>query len=127
MVINENNSWDMFHEILIRIHCVSCDTIMNLEFLVKPKVWQILKELLWGDRFEDDLKDKIRDIKLDDGLDFEMISERLVVERIVYRLRGEGGSPYLALTDYGQALAGRLSDLEEILAKQNADDNKSSK
>lgn len=100
---------------------------MILEFLVKPKVWRVLKELLWGDRFEDDLKDKIGDIKFDVELDFEMISERLVEERIVYRLRGEGGSPYLALTDYGQALAGRLSDLVEILAKQNVDDNMSSK
>ncbi|MHA1903405.1 MAG: hypothetical protein ACXADL_07160 [Candidatus Thorarchaeota archaeon] len=96
---------------------------MNLEFLVKPKVWLVLKELLWGDRFEEDLKDKISSIKFDAELNFEMISERLVEKKVVYRLRGEGGSQYLALTDYGQALAGRLFELEEILAKQKIEDH----
>lgn len=88
---------------------------MTLEFLTSSEVWTVLKELSWGDRFERDLSELVTKPK--DGFVYEDITSKLVAMGIVYRLRGNQGSSYLTLTDKGQAIVGRLLEVEDILSK----------
>jgi hypothetical protein len=89
---------------------------MSLEFLTRSDVREILFELMWGDRFERDLKTKTSS---DD--EFIEIKERLLVDELVYDLRGENNSPYLSLTDKGVAIVNRLYEVERILEGEDID------
>ena len=89
---------------------------MLLEFLTRSDVREILFELMWGDRFERDLKTKTSS---DD--EFIEIKERLLEEELVYDLRGENNSPYLSLTDKGVAIVNRLYEVERILEGEDID------
>ena len=89
---------------------------MSLEFLARPDVRTVLFELMWGDRFENDLE-----TKASSGTEFEEIRDRLLEEEIVYQFRGENGSPYLSLTDKGVALINRLYEIERILEGEDID------
>ncbi|MFX0054779.1 MAG: hypothetical protein ACFFAX_04385 [Promethearchaeota archaeon] len=91
---------------------------MNLQFLLQPRVWAVLKELNWGDRFESDLQGKID--QLTGGPDnLAEIKDRLLEMGLIYQLKGGKGSPYLALTYKGQEIVGRLMETEEILDSDN--------
>ncbi|MFQ5834132.1 MAG: hypothetical protein ACE5H4_15615 [Candidatus Thorarchaeota archaeon] len=87
---------------------------MNLEFLLQPRVWCVLRELKWGDRFERDLVEKIANIEGGPERISE-ISDRLLKMGLVYRLRGDQGSPYLCLTDKGQLVTDRLIEVQDVL------------
>ena len=87
---------------------------MTLEFLTSHEVWLVLKELAWGDRFEADLSTLVPNPR--HGYEFEVITNKLVASEIVYRLRGDQGSPYLALTDKGQAIVGKLQEVEDLIS-----------
>jgi hypothetical protein len=89
---------------------------MPLEFLTRSDVREILFELMWGDRFERDLKTKTSS---DD--EFTEIKERLLEDELVYDLRGENNSPYLSLTDKGVAIVNRLYEVERILEGEDID------
>jgi hypothetical protein len=89
---------------------------MSLEFLTRSDVREILFELMWGDRFERDLKTKTSS---DD--EFIEIKERLLEDELVYDLRGENNSPYLSLTDKGVAIVNRLYEVERILEGEDID------
>jgi len=90
--------------------------IMSLEFLTRPDVRDILFELMWGDRFEKDLKTKTSSDE-----EFNEIRERLLEDELVYHLRGENNAPYLSLTDKGVAIVNRLYDIERILEGEDID------
>ncbi|MFW9886969.1 MAG: hypothetical protein ACFFER_02230 [Candidatus Thorarchaeota archaeon] len=91
---------------------------MKLQFLLQPRVWAVLKELAWGDRFERDLGRMIDEIKGGpEGL--VEIKNRLLEMGLIYQLKGGKGSPYLALTYKGQEVVGRLIETEEILDSDN--------
>ena len=90
--------------------------IMTLEFLTRSDVREVIFELMWGDRFERDLKTKTAS---DD--EFNEIRERLHEEELVYHLLGENNSPYLSLTDKGVAIVSRLYDIERILQGDDVD------
>lgn len=81
-----------------------------LEFLVRPEVREVLFQLVWGDRFEADLKSNMTSDEL-----FDSIRDRLVEEELVYQLRGENNSSYLSLTDKGVAIINRLYEIERII------------
>ncbi|MGY5863658.1 MAG: hypothetical protein RTV41_03590 [Candidatus Thorarchaeota archaeon] len=83
---------------------------MMLEFLVRPEVREVLFQLVWGDRFEADLKSNMTSDEL-----FDSIRDRLVEEELVYQLRGENNSSYLSLTDKGVAIINRLYEIERII------------
>jgi len=89
---------------------------MSLEFLSSSDVRAVLFELMWGDRFEKDLKTKISS-----DADFNEIRDRLVEDEIVYLLKGENNAPYLSLTDKGVAIMSRLYDIERILEGEDID------
>ncbi|MBY8997542.1 MAG: hypothetical protein KGD60_07410 [Candidatus Thorarchaeota archaeon] len=89
---------------------------MSLEFLSSSDVRAVLFELMWGDRFEKDLKTKISAEE-----DFIEIRDRLVEDEIVYQLRGENNAVYLSLTDKGVAIISRLYDIERILEGEDID------
>jgi hypothetical protein len=87
---------------------------LKLKFLLQPKIWAVLKELSWGDRFEHDLQEKMDEV--DGGPEsLEEVKEHLIEMGLVYLLKGEKGSPYLTLTYKGQEVVGRLIETEEIL------------
>lgn len=81
---------------------------MQRDVLDHPRAIAVLLELGWGDRFESDLISKTEAIEGDWTLSFDDIREELVRRGLAYRLRGGRGSPYLALTEKGQLLAGDL-------------------
>ena len=89
---------------------------MALEFLSSSDVRAVLFELMWGDRFEKDLKTKMSAEE-----DFVEIRDRLVKEEIVYQLKGENNAAYLSLTDKGVAIISRLYDIERILEGEDID------
>jgi hypothetical protein len=91
---------------------------LKLQFLLQAKVWVVLKELRWGDRFERDLQDKMDEVK-GRPESLKEIKEKLTEMGLVYQLKGERGSPYLALTYKGQEIVGRLMETEEILDSKN--------
>ncbi|MHA2146353.1 MAG: hypothetical protein ACXAB0_12965, partial [Candidatus Thorarchaeota archaeon] len=70
----------------------------------------VLFQLVWGDRFEADLKSNMTSDE-----QFDSIRERLVEEELVFKLRGENNSPYLSLTDKGVAIINRLYEIERII------------
>ncbi|MFW9793983.1 MAG: hypothetical protein ACFFEE_06770 [Candidatus Thorarchaeota archaeon] len=90
--------------------------IMTFEFLVEPEVREVLFQLVWGDRFEKDLKSNMTS-----DVNFEMIRDRLVEEDLIYTLRGENDSPYLSLTDKGIAIVNRLYEIERIIEGEDVD------
>ena len=90
---------------------------MTLEFLVKPEVREVLFQLVWGDRFEKDLKSNMTSNE-----SFDRIRDRLLAEELVYQLRGENDSPYLSLTDKGVAIVNRLYEIERIITGEDVDD-----
>ena len=89
---------------------------MSLEFLSSSDVRAILFELMWGDRFERDLK-----TKASSEAEFIEIRDRLVEDEIVYQLKGENNAAYLSLTDKGVAIISRLYDIERILEGEDID------
>jgi len=89
---------------------------MTLEFLVQPEVREVLFQLVWGDRFEVDLKSNMTSDER-----FENIRDRLLEEELVYQLRGENNSPYLSLTDKGVAIINRLYEIERIIEGEDED------
>ena len=93
---------------------------MKLSYLLQARVWTILKELSWGDRFERDLQEKIADVE-GGPKNFDEIRDRLTEMGLVYRLKGGEGSPYLALTYKGQEVVGRLIKTEEILDSETSE------
>ncbi|MHA1924357.1 MAG: hypothetical protein ACXABV_05940 [Candidatus Thorarchaeota archaeon] len=87
---------------------------MKLNYLLQAKVWIVLKELVWGDRFDRDLQKKIDEVE-GSPESLEEIKGQLVEMGLVYTLKGGEGSPYLALTYKGQDVVARLIQIEEIL------------
>lgn len=87
---------------------------MKLEFLLQPKVWIVLKELNWGDRFEKDLQKKMDEVT-GGPENIEEVKMYLAEMGLVYQLKGGQGSGYLALTYKGQEVVGRLIETEEII------------
>lgn len=89
---------------------------MTLEFLVQPEVREVLFQLVWGDRFETDLKSNMTSDER-----FDSIRDRLHEEELVYLLRGENNNPYLSLTDKGVAIINRLYEIERIIEGEDSD------
>jgi hypothetical protein len=89
---------------------------MTLEFLVQPEVREVLFQLVWGDRFETDLKSNMTSDE-----SFDSIRDRLHKEELVYLLRGENNRPYLSLTDKGVAIINRLYEIERIIEGEDSD------
>jgi len=89
---------------------------MTLEFLVQPEVREVLFQLVWGDRFETDLKSNMTSDER-----FDSIRDRLLEEELVYLLRGENNNPYLSLTDKGVAIINRLYEIERIIKGEDSD------
>jgi predicted transcriptional regulator len=91
---------------------------LKLQFLLQPRVWAVLKELAWGDRFESDLQGIM------DGMNggpetLTEIKEQLLEMGLIYQLKGGKGSPYFALTYKGQEVVDHLIETEEILDSDN--------
>ena len=91
---------------------------MILSYLLQPRVWCVLNELHWGDRFEQDLEAKVSEIEEGDQ-SFSDIRDRLLEIGLVYKLRGEKGSPYLALTYKGQDIVGLVFKAQEALQSED--------
>lgn len=89
---------------------------MSLEFLTRSEVREVLFELMWGDRFERDLKTKASSDE-----EFSEIKDKLLKDEIVYQFRGENDAPYLSLTDKGVAIINRLYEIERILEGEDID------
>ncbi len=89
---------------------------MTLEFLVQSEVREVLFQLVWGDRFEKELKSNMTSDER-----FDRIRDRLLEEELVYLLRGENNSPYLSLTDKGVAIINRLYEIERIIEGEDSD------
>jgi predicted transcriptional regulator len=87
---------------------------MNIQYISQPRVKELLLQLKWGDRFEEEMREALEVIH-ESELDFEQIKRELTESGLVLHLRGEGGNPYLALTDMGQAIADLLHEIEFIL------------
>ncbi len=87
---------------------------MNIQYISQPRVKELLLQLKWGDRFEEEMREALEAIR-ESELDFEQIKRELTESGLVLQLRGEGGNPYLALTDMGQAIADLLHEIEFIL------------
>lgn len=81
---------------------------MDNAFLDNPQVKAVLIELGWGDRFESDLAAKVEGFEIEDSLTFDEIREGLLVRNMVFRLKGDRGSPYLSLTDRGLFVLSQL-------------------
>jgi hypothetical protein len=92
--------------------------IMSFEFLTRSDVREVLFELMWGDRFERDLKTKTSSDE-----EFIEIRNRLLEDEIVYQFRGENDTPYLSLTDKGVAIINRLYEIERILEGDDVDND----
>ena len=92
--------------------------IMTLEFLTRRDVREVLFELMWGDRFEKDLR-----TKTDSDTEFNEIRDKLLKEDIVYQFRGENDTPYLSLTDKGVAIINRLYEIERIIEGEVVDED----
>lgn len=90
---------------------------MTLEFLTQPNVRSVLFELMWGDRFESDLK-----TKTSSDTEFVEIRNRLLEDEIVYQFKGENDVLYLSLTDKGVALVNKLYEIERILEGEEIDE-----
>ena len=91
------------------------ERILTLEYILQPRVWAILRELNWGDRFESDLEQMISEISGEPGSLTEIKTE-LLEKGLIFELKGGQGSPYLSLTYKGQVIVGRLLETEEMLA-----------
>jgi hypothetical protein len=81
---------------------------MEDEFLRSPRVRAVLLELAWGDRFESDLEQRTEGVSSGVGISFQEVRDGLLERDLVYRFRGGRGSYYLALTDAGLVVSGRL-------------------
>lgn len=91
---------------------------MIIEFLAQPEVREILFQVIWGDRFEKDLR-----LNMTSDESYDRIRDTLVEEELVYQLRGENDNPYLSLTDKGAAIANRLYAIERILEGEDVDND----
>jgi hypothetical protein len=91
--------------------------IMTLEFLTRPHVRDVLFELMWGDRFESDLK-----TKTSSDTEFVEIRNRLLEDEIIYQFKGENDALYLSLTDKGVALVNKLYEIERIIEGEEIDE-----
>jgi hypothetical protein len=89
---------------------------MTIEFLVQTEVREILFQIIWGDRFEKDLRSNMTSDE-----SYDRIRDRLLEEDLVYLLRGENDSPYLSLTDKGVAIVNRLYEIERIIEGEDVD------
>jgi hypothetical protein len=92
---------------------------MKLNVLVSPGLMAVLWELGWGDRFLRDLESVFTSKKGEHEGSFESIVEALVTEGVVYKLKGEKGSPYLSLTYMGQAVLDHLRQIEVIMGEND--------
>lgn len=84
--------------------------------MVSLPVKTVMFRLRLGDRFERDLIESIRTIVDEPEIEFDRLRDVLLESELVYRLRGDAGSYYLALTDVGQAVADGLYQIEALLA-----------
>ncbi|MFW9962783.1 MAG: hypothetical protein ACFFCX_04435 [Candidatus Sifarchaeia archaeon] len=84
--------------------------------MTRSEVREVLFELMWGDRFERDLKTKASSDE-----EFSEIKDKLLKDEIVYQFRGENDAPYLSLTDKGVAIINRLYEIERILEGEDID------
>lgn len=91
---------------------------MIIEFLAQPEVREILFQVIWGDRFEKDLR-----LNMTSDESYDRIRDTLVEEELVYQLRGENDNPYLSLTDKGAAIVNRLYAIERILEGEDVDND----
>ncbi|MCK4567201.1 MAG: hypothetical protein KAU48_07820 [Candidatus Thorarchaeota archaeon] len=91
---------------------------MIIEFLAQPEVREILFQVIWGDRFEKDLR-----LNMTSDKSYDRIRDTLVEEELVYQLRGENDNPYLSLTDKGAAIVNRLYAIERILEGEDVDND----
>ena len=91
-------------------------SIMTIEFLVQEAVREVLFQIVWGDRFEKDLRSNMTSDE-----SYDRIRDRLVEEELVYLLRGENDNPYLSLTDKGVAIVTRLYEIERIIEGEDVD------
>ena len=91
--------------------------IMTLDFLTRPHVRGVLFELMWGDRFESDLK-----TKTSSDTEFVEIRNRLLEDEIIYQFKGENDALYLSLTDKGVALVNKLYEIERIIEGEEIDE-----
>lgn len=73
---------------------------MNIQYISQPRVKELLLQLKWGDRFEEEMREALEAIR-ESELDFEQIKRELTESELVLQLRGEEWNPYLALTDMG--------------------------
>ncbi|MHA1961633.1 MAG: hypothetical protein ACW99U_15530 [Candidatus Thorarchaeota archaeon] len=89
--------------------------VMKLNVLVSPGLMAVLWELGWGDRFLRDLEVAYASKKKKQEGSFESLVEALVTGGLVYKLKGEKGSPYLSLTYMGQAVLDHLRQIEVIM------------
>ncbi len=88
---------------------------MSLEYLIQRPVLELLFALKWSDKFERDLISRLQDLVDDPEASFEAIKSRLVELQLANEYKGGAGSPYLALTDRGQAIADRLYEIRFVL------------
>jgi len=84
---------------------------MAIELLCDKSISTVLLDLMWGDRFVEDLQSRAR-LSSDE---FSKILKKLIDTGIVYQFRGERDTPYLSLTDKGISIAVRLSQIIRIL------------
>ena len=88
---------------------------MSLEYLVREPVLELLFALKWSDKFERDLIGRLQDFVDNPEASFRAIKSRLVELQLANEYKGGAGSPYLALTDRGQAIADRLYEIQFVL------------
>ena len=91
---------------------------MVLEYLTRPLVKKIIFQLKWGDKFDRDLIASLDNLADNPEIEFQGVRDRLLELNLAYKFRGGDGSPYLALSDFGQAVVDRLYEIEVILKKE---------
>ena len=88
---------------------------MSMEYLTQEPVLELLFALKWSDKFERDLISRLQGLVDNPKASFETIKSRLVELELANEYKGGAGSPYLALTDRGQAIADRLYEIKFVL------------
>ena len=91
---------------------------MVLEYLTRPLVKKIIFQLKWGDKFDRDLIASLDGLVDNPDIEFQGVRDRLLELNLAYKFRGENESPYLSLSDFGQAVVDRHYDIDFILKKE---------
>ncbi len=91
---------------------------MVIEYLIRPVVKKIILQLKWGDKFERDLIASLEGLVDNPEIEFQHVRDRLLELNLAYIFQGGEGSPYLSLSDVGQAVVDRLYEIEVILKKE---------